>query len=85
MTAAPHASSQGASSVNTLHGDDGLSAFMRVRPRLFGIAYRMLGNAAEAEDVVQDVWVRWQIARIAASFATPPRSSRRLRHDWPST
>jgi DNA-directed RNA polymerase specialized sigma24 family protein len=35
--------------------DDGLSAFMSVRPRLFGIAYRMLGNAAEAEDVVQDV------------------------------
>ena len=42
--------------------DDGLSAFMRVRPRLFGIAYRMLGSAAEAEDIVQDVWVRWQTA-----------------------
>jgi RNA polymerase sigma factor (sigma-70 family) len=40
--------------------DDGLSAFMGARPRLFGIAYRMLGNAAEAEDIVQDVWVRWQ-------------------------
>ena len=35
-------------------------AFQSVRPRLFGIAYRMLGRAAEAEDVVQDVWVRWQ-------------------------
>jgi RNA polymerase sigma-70 factor, ECF subfamily len=32
----------------------------RVRPRLFGIAYRMLGSATEAEDVVQDVWLRWQ-------------------------
>jgi len=40
--------------------DDGLSAFAPVRPRLFGIAYRMLGSAAEAEDVVQDVWLRWQ-------------------------
>ena len=40
--------------------DDGLSAFLSVRPRLFGIAYRMLGSAAEAEDIVQDVWVRWQ-------------------------
>jgi len=40
--------------------DDGLSAFAGVRPRLFGIAYRMLGSAAEAEDIVQDVWVRWQ-------------------------
>ena len=35
--------------------DDGLSAFAEVRPRLFGIAYRMLGSAAEAEDIVQDV------------------------------
>jgi len=53
--------------------DDGLEAFMSVRPRLFGIAYRMLGSAAEAEDVVQDVWVRWQTAdrslvRDAAAF-----------------
>src|ERR1700755_2449740 len=40
--------------------DDGLSAFAGVRPRLFGIAYRILGSAAEAEDVVQDVWLRWQ-------------------------
>jgi RNA polymerase sigma factor (sigma-70 family) len=40
--------------------DDGLSAFLRARPRLFGIAYRMLGSAAEAEDIVQDVWLRWQ-------------------------
>ena len=42
--------------------DDGLSAFLCARPRLFGIAYRMLGSAAEAEDIVQDVWVRWQTA-----------------------
>src|SRR5580700_7383461 len=40
--------------------DDGLSAFAKVRPRLFGIAYRVLGSAAEAEDIVQDVWLRWQ-------------------------
>jgi RNA polymerase sigma-70 factor, ECF subfamily len=40
--------------------DAGLTAFMCARPRLFGIAYRMLGSAAEAEDIVQDVWVRWQ-------------------------
>lgn len=31
-----------------------------MRPRLFGLAYRMLGSAAEAEDVVQDAWLRWQ-------------------------
>jgi RNA polymerase sigma-70 factor (TIGR02957 family) len=40
--------------------DDGLSAFAEVSPRLFGIAYRMLGSASEAEDIVQDAWLRWQ-------------------------
>lgn len=40
--------------------DDGLSAFAAVRSRLFGIAYRMLGSAAESEDILQDVWMRWQ-------------------------
>ncbi|MET0285865.1 MAG: sigma-70 family RNA polymerase sigma factor [Polyangiales bacterium] len=39
---------------------DQLSDFMRARPRLFGIAYRILDSAAEAEDLVQDVWLRWQ-------------------------
>jgi RNA polymerase sigma factor (sigma-70 family) len=53
--------------------DDGLSAFLRMRPRLFGIAYHMLGSATEAEDVVQDAWLRWQttdrsIVRDAAAF-----------------
>jgi RNA polymerase sigma-70 factor (ECF subfamily) len=53
--------------------DNGLQAFLRTRPRLFGIAYRMLGSAGEAEDVVQDVWVRWQtvdrsLVRDAAAF-----------------
>lgn len=36
------------------------ASFHTVRPRLFGIAYRMLGNATEAHDVVQDTWIRWQ-------------------------
>src|SRR3989344_5130961 len=30
-----------------------------LRPRLFGIAYRMLGMRADAEDVLQDAWLRW--------------------------
>jgi len=46
--------------VETSERDDGLLAFAPMRPRLFGIAYRMLGSAAEAEDIVQDVWLRWQ-------------------------
>ncbi|HSK75020.1 MAG TPA: RNA polymerase sigma-70 factor [Thermoanaerobaculia bacterium] len=38
---------------------DPLAAFERERGRLFGIAYRMLGSVAEAEDVLQDAWLRW--------------------------
>lgn len=34
--------------------------FDRLRPRLFGIAYRMLGIRADAEDVLQDAWLRWR-------------------------
>lgn len=34
--------------------------FEHARPRLFGIAYRMLGSIADAEDVVQEAWIRWQ-------------------------
>ncbi len=33
--------------------------FNRLRPRLQGLAYRMLGSSAEAEEVVQDAWLRW--------------------------
>jgi RNA polymerase sigma-70 factor (ECF subfamily) len=36
------------------------ASFQTVRPRLFRIAYRILGSATEAEDVVQDAWIRWQ-------------------------
>jgi RNA polymerase sigma-70 factor (ECF subfamily) len=40
--------------------DDAVAVFSGVRPRLFGIAYRMLGSATEAEDLVQEAWLRWQ-------------------------
>jgi RNA polymerase sigma-70 factor (ECF subfamily) len=46
--------------------DDGVAAFVGARSRLFGIAYRVLGSAAEAEDILQDVWLRWQAADRAA-------------------
>lgn len=36
--------------------------FDGLRPRLFGIAYRMLGVRADAEDVLQDAWLRWNAA-----------------------
>ncbi|WP_328612040.1 RNA polymerase sigma-70 factor [Amycolatopsis sp. NBC_00345] len=40
-------------------GSAPVAEFERQRPRLFGLAYRMLGSAVDAEDVVQDVFLRW--------------------------
>jgi RNA polymerase sigma-70 factor (ECF subfamily) len=37
-------------------------AFEEHRPTMQAMAYRMLGSAAEAEDVVQEAWLRWQAA-----------------------
>jgi RNA polymerase sigma-70 factor (ECF subfamily) len=37
--------------------------FERERPRLTGLAYRMLGTVSDAEDTVQDAWFRWQRVR----------------------
>src|SRR5215469_9219539 len=50
---------------------NGLSAFTEIRPRLFAIAYRILQSAAEAEDVVQDVWLRWQQTNRSAVQDAP--------------
>lgn len=41
------------------------SVFHRLRARLQNIAYSMLGSVADAEDVVQDVWLRWHGAEQA--------------------
>lgn len=38
--------------------------FEEHRPLLFSLAYRMLGTRADAEDVVQDAWLRWQAASV---------------------
>lgn len=40
--------------------DAAASVFAANRARLVRLAYRMLGSTAEAEDVVQDAWLRWQ-------------------------
>jgi RNA polymerase sigma-70 factor (ECF subfamily) len=39
---------------------DGSATFESHRPALLALAYRMLGEMARAEDVVQEAWVRWQ-------------------------
>jgi RNA polymerase sigma-70 factor (ECF subfamily) len=40
--------------------------FERYRRRLFGLSYRMLGSVGDAEDAVQDTWLRWHRADTAA-------------------
>jgi RNA polymerase sigma factor (sigma-70 family) len=40
--------------------NDATSVFVRARPGLLRIASRIVGNAGEAEDVIQEAWLRWQ-------------------------
>jgi RNA polymerase sigma-70 factor (ECF subfamily) len=41
---------------------DATALFARERPRLVGLAYRLLGSLTDAEDVVQEAWLRWERA-----------------------
>jgi RNA polymerase sigma-70 factor (TIGR02957 family) len=51
-------------------GADPLAAFEQHRRLLFTVAYQMLGSVADAEDVVQDTWLRWS-ATDRADVADP--------------
>ena len=73
------------------------ATFEVVRPRLFGIACRVLGGHTEAEDLVQDTWIRWhrtnrREVRNSDAFLTTATTrlainaahSARARHEAPS-
>lgn len=42
-----------------------LEIFNQYRSLLFAIAYRMLGSATDAEDILQEAWMRWQLTKTA--------------------
>ena len=68
--------------------------FERLRGRLFGIAYRMLGTATDAEEILQDAWVRWQgvdhatvrdpdayLAKVVTNLSMKELTSARVRRE----
>ncbi|MFM9469773.1 sigma factor, partial [Streptomyces scabiei] len=58
-----------------MNGQQAVTIFEKTRPRLTRLAYRMLGSLSEAEDVVQDAYMRWhrtdrEAVREPAAFLT---------------
>ncbi|MEU7900242.1 sigma-70 family RNA polymerase sigma factor [Nonomuraea sp. NPDC049152] len=51
--------------------DAAASVFVTARPRLFGIALRVLEDVGEAEDVVQEAWLRWERADRSGVISPP--------------
>jgi RNA polymerase sigma-70 factor (ECF subfamily) len=47
------------------------NVFVTARPRLFSIALRILGDVGDAEDVVQDAWLRWERADRSVIVSPP--------------
>jgi len=73
-----------------------IDIFNQHRAQLFGIAYRMLGSVAEADDMLQETWLRWQkqntveiqspkawlISTITRLCIDQLRSARRVREEY---
>ena len=49
----------------------GPDVFEVERPRLVGLAYRMLGSMADADDVVPEAWFRWHRASETSETSSP--------------
>ncbi|MET8308525.1 MULTISPECIES: RNA polymerase sigma-70 factor [unclassified Micromonospora] len=78
------------------HPDPDQQVFHNHRNLLFSVAYRILGSAADAEDAVQDAWIKWSaadrsqvadpkayLARIVSNLALQRlRSSRHQRETY---
>ena len=58
----------------TKDGTVTLAAFEEHRALLFSVAYRMLGSVAEAEDVLQETFIRWQRARSSGEEIRSPKA-----------
>ncbi len=50
----------------------GVDVFTTHRPMLFGLAYRMLGSVMDAEDIVQEAYLRWQ--QVEGATVEEPRA-----------
>jgi RNA polymerase sigma-70 factor, ECF subfamily len=55
--------------------EDAAATFDPLRPRLIRIAYRMIGSVADAEDAVQDTFLRWLDADLMRSSNRRPISA----------
>jgi RNA polymerase sigma factor (sigma-70 family) len=68
--------------------------FERLRGRMFGIAYRIMGTATDAEEILQDAWLRWQatdqdsvrdpdayLARVVTNLSIKQLTSARARRE----
>src|SRR5919112_3926991 len=68
-------SERGGADMSERRDDPGSAAeatFARDRSLLVGVAYRMLGSVSDAEDVVQEAWLRW--ARVDTATVHDPRA-----------
>lgn len=73
-----------AAEVTQAAGSDPVRVFARHRERLVAVAYRVLGRTGDAEDVVQDAWLRWSgvdVGQVADPEAYLVRITTRLAID----
>ncbi len=57
--------------------EDAAASFDPLRPKLKRVAYRMLGSVADAEDVLQEAFIRWMRASCYTSSASATEPSMR--------